>query len=447
MVDIRPQDLNPAVTPIDADSPIIIDQGLAGVNRTTSTEMVNSVAPVASQAEAEVGADDAKRMTALKTKQSIASEVGVSVASYAAGQAGLSAVQSVNGKSGNAVTLVKGDVGLGNVDNTSDVNKPVSTAQQTALNLKADKSVQIITSGGVTGGGNIGSNVTVELDSITVASLAKADSAVQSVSGKTGNSITLVKGDVGLGNVDNTSDAAKPVSTAQQTALNLKANTSTQVIAGAGLTGGGDLSASRTVNVGEGTGISVAADAVALNAASISSLAKADSAIQAPGGITGQILAKNSNTTNDVGWVSSEAATAVSYGPQTLTSPQKTQARSNIDALGKTETAANSTQLGGVNASGYTTTAQATTIGYNQTSTWLADSTPGGRLGTVAFLAVTGANAVALGDLVAGSFLYWTSANGQQTQSVGSGTYRCHSQIPASAVAQARVGVFIKVAA
>ena len=34
--------------------------------------------------------------------------------------------------------LVKGDVGLSSVDNTSDVNKPVSTAQQTALNLKAN---------------------------------------------------------------------------------------------------------------------------------------------------------------------------------------------------------------------------------------------------------------------------------------------------------------------
>lgn len=36
------------------------------------------------------------------------------------------------------VTLVKWDVGLWNVDNTSDVNKPVSTAQQTALNWKAN---------------------------------------------------------------------------------------------------------------------------------------------------------------------------------------------------------------------------------------------------------------------------------------------------------------------
>ncbi|WP_341989751.1 hypothetical protein [Azorhizobium sp. AG788] len=37
------------------------------------------------------------------------------------------------------LVLVKGDVGLGNVDNTSDANKPVSTAQQDALNLKFDK--------------------------------------------------------------------------------------------------------------------------------------------------------------------------------------------------------------------------------------------------------------------------------------------------------------------
>lgn len=36
--------------------------------------------------------------------------------------------------------IVKGDVGLGNADNTSDANKPVSTAQQTALNLKANLS-------------------------------------------------------------------------------------------------------------------------------------------------------------------------------------------------------------------------------------------------------------------------------------------------------------------
>lgn len=41
------------------------------------------------------------------------------------------------------LALVKGDVGLGNVDNTSDANKPVSTATQTALDLKVDENAPI----------------------------------------------------------------------------------------------------------------------------------------------------------------------------------------------------------------------------------------------------------------------------------------------------------------
>jgi len=49
----------------------------------------------------------------------------------------LGAVSSVNGYTG-TVALGKADVGLGNVDSTSDLNKPVSTATQTALNLKAN---------------------------------------------------------------------------------------------------------------------------------------------------------------------------------------------------------------------------------------------------------------------------------------------------------------------
>ena len=36
--------------------------------------------------------------------------------------------------------ITKSMVGLGNVNNTADTAKPVSTAQQTALNLKADES-------------------------------------------------------------------------------------------------------------------------------------------------------------------------------------------------------------------------------------------------------------------------------------------------------------------
>lgn len=47
-------------------------------------------------------------------------------------------VLSVAGQTG-VVVLTKSDVGLSNVDNTSDINKPVSNAQSTALGLKEDK--------------------------------------------------------------------------------------------------------------------------------------------------------------------------------------------------------------------------------------------------------------------------------------------------------------------
>lgn len=54
---------------------------------------------------------------------------------------------------------------------------------------------------------------------------SKADSTdLTTHTANTGNPHSVTKSQVGLGNVDNTSDAAKPVSTAQQAALNLKAN-------------------------------------------------------------------------------------------------------------------------------------------------------------------------------------------------------------------------------
>lgn len=57
----------------------------------------------------------------------------------APGGGGGGAVDSVNGYTG-VVVLVKSDVGLSNVDNTSDANKPVSTATTTALAGKASTS-------------------------------------------------------------------------------------------------------------------------------------------------------------------------------------------------------------------------------------------------------------------------------------------------------------------
>ncbi|HEX6258481.1 MAG TPA: hypothetical protein VFZ48_03305 [Candidatus Saccharimonadales bacterium] len=81
-------------------------------------------------------------------------------------------VTSVAGKTG-AVTLAKADVGLANVDNTSDTNKPVSTAQQTAL----DGKVNVINGGGETyfDAGNSGTAITLNLSNGNVQKLTLTD--------------------------------------------------------------------------------------------------------------------------------------------------------------------------------------------------------------------------------------------------------------------------------
>ena len=71
----------------------------------------------------------------------------------------------------------------------------------------------------------------------------------------------IAKADVGLGNVDNTSDANKPVSTAGQTALDLKANlagpTFTGTVAAANLTLSGDLTVNGTTTTINSTTLTV----------------------------------------------------------------------------------------------------------------------------------------------------------------------------------------------
>jgi hypothetical protein len=69
---------------------------------------------------------------------------------------------------------------------------------------------------------------------------------VRSVAGKTGE-VILTATDVGLGQVNNTADRDKPVSTAMQSALEAMVSGSRRVETGIGLTGGGDLAANRTI--------------------------------------------------------------------------------------------------------------------------------------------------------------------------------------------------------
>lgn len=98
------------------------------------------------------------------------------------------AVTSVAGKTG-VVTLVKADVGLSNVDNTADSSKPVSTAQQTALDLKANLASPTFTGTPSLPTGTTGVTQTVGDNSTKLATTAYVKTAVDAIGG-----VTVLKG-------------------------------------------------------------------------------------------------------------------------------------------------------------------------------------------------------------------------------------------------------------
>jgi hypothetical protein len=125
--------------------------------------------------------------------------------------------------------LTKSMVGLENVDNTSDEDKPVSTDTQAALDLKADLDAPTFTGivSGITksmvGLGSVDNTADADkpISDDTQAALdLKAPLANPTFTGTVSG---ITKSMVELGSVDNTSDANKPISTATQNALDLKA--------------------------------------------------------------------------------------------------------------------------------------------------------------------------------------------------------------------------------
>jgi hypothetical protein len=99
----------------------------------TGQQAIGTVAGLQSALDAKV---DKVAGKGLSTEDYTTSEKN-KLAGVAAG-AQVNTVTSVAGKTG-AVTLAKGDVGLGNVDNTADSVKPVSTAQATAIAARYGK--------------------------------------------------------------------------------------------------------------------------------------------------------------------------------------------------------------------------------------------------------------------------------------------------------------------
>ena len=128
------------------------------------------------------------------------------------------------------VTFTKADVGLNNVNNTSDANKPISIATQSALDQKVDKNNAVF-EGEVVGisKSNVGlGNVDNTSDANKPISIATQDALDLKADIESPTFTGVVSGItsamVGLGNVNNTTDLNKPISTATQTALNLKAD-------------------------------------------------------------------------------------------------------------------------------------------------------------------------------------------------------------------------------
>ncbi|QAY69973.1 phage upper tail fiber protein [Xylanimonas protaetiae] len=290
-----------AVDAVTATALATVSGAVGGIPAQVGAAVTAQVTPIAAAAQASATAAAAAQVAAEgASSAAAASAVGVvrtvngaypdasgnvTVATGTGGSGSGGAVTSVAGKTG-AVALVKGDVGLGQVDNTSDAAKPVSTAQAAALAGKASvvhtHTVSDVTglqaaldskagvnnpvnasqvnagtgvisparlgsgtpgagvflrgdgtwatppAGGGTGGGGAvdsvnGKTGTVSLDAGDVGALPTSTVYVASVAGRTGT-VILGAADVGLGSVNNTSDAAKPVSTAQAAALAGKAD-------------------------------------------------------------------------------------------------------------------------------------------------------------------------------------------------------------------------------
>lgn len=163
------------------------------------------------------------------------------------------------GNKTNPHAVTKSQVGLGNVDNTSDANKPVSTAQNTAIssaktevqnnlnahtaNVNNPHSVTAHQVGAYTQEetdakiANLVDSAPEALNTLNELAAALGDDSnfattmstelgkkatkdeLKAHEEKVNNPHSVTKSQVGLGNVDNTADTEKPVSTAQATAI------------------------------------------------------------------------------------------------------------------------------------------------------------------------------------------------------------------------------------
>jgi hypothetical protein len=231
-----------------------------------ATETTAGIAQVATQAETTAGTIDTDMVTPLKLQQKLTAWAQplsanlttlAGVASSAIGRSILAAADAAAVKT--LLSLVKADVGLGNVPNVDATARANHTGTQPVASITGLAAIATSGSASDLTTGTLPTSVMPSLainDVFVVASQAamlaltaqrgdiakrtdlngqtfvlQADAPtvlanwialdttndVSSVNGQTGT-VVLAKADVGLGNVDNTSDVNKPVSTAQAAA-------------------------------------------------------------------------------------------------------------------------------------------------------------------------------------------------------------------------------------
>jgi hypothetical protein len=220
----------------------------------TSTILYPTQNAVKTYVDSQVALGTPDATSSVKGKLQLAGDLAGSASSPTVPGLALKAPINSPAFTGTVSGVTKSMVDLGNVDNTSDVNKPVSLAAQTALDLKENASNKSDASLGtstilyptqnavktyvdsqvalgapdatssVKGKLQLAGDLAGSASSPTVPGLAlKAPINNPSF---TGTVTGVTKAMVDLGNVDNTSDMNKPVSSVAQTALDLKENAS-----------------------------------------------------------------------------------------------------------------------------------------------------------------------------------------------------------------------------
>ena len=205
----------------------------AGTDATTKVEAEAALRVSGDAASVSTAAADAT--TKANAAQAAAISAAAADATTKANAAQAAASSAADTKVSSAIAaLTKSSVGLANVDNTADASKPVSAAQATAIATAKSEAIADATAqvNAVIASAPAALNTLDELAAALGDDASFAATVTANLSSKapiasptfTGTVSGITKTMVGLGNVDNTSDTNKPISSLTQTALNAKSD-------------------------------------------------------------------------------------------------------------------------------------------------------------------------------------------------------------------------------